>query len=48
MVFSIFTQKRGDSMNRLVTYMILAAAVLVSGAVAYFIVQKHRQLIDED
>jgi sensor domain CHASE-containing protein len=35
-------------MNKIVTYVILAAAVIVSGAVAYFIVQKHKQLIDED
>jgi cell division protein FtsL len=35
-------------MNKIVTYIILAAAVIVSGAVAFFIVHKHRQLTAED
>jgi cell division protein FtsL len=35
-------------MNKIVTFIILAAAVIVSGVAAFFIVQKHRQLTAED
>jgi cell division protein FtsL len=35
-------------MNKVVTYIILAAAVIVSGAVACFIIHRHRQLTVED
>jgi|TergutMp193P3_1026864.scaffolds.fasta_scaffold04434_3 hypothetical protein len=35
-------------MNRLVTYIILAAAVIVSGVAAFFIIQRHNRLVEED
>jgi hypothetical protein len=35
-------------MNRLITYIILAAAVIVSGVAAFFIIQRHKQLTEED
>jgi hypothetical protein len=33
-------------MNKVVTYIILAAAVIVSGVAVFFIVQRHNQLTE--
>jgi hypothetical protein len=35
-------------MNRLITFIILAAAVIVSGVAVFFIIQKQKQLTEED
>jgi hypothetical protein len=35
-------------MNRLATYIVIAATVIVSVAVAFILVRKHKCLIEED
>jgi hypothetical protein len=46
--FYIYPKQRSPCMNKTIISVILAAIVIISGAVAFFIMRNHRQLTVED